>query len=181
MWLEAVLSRDDLERVLRQFAPAVIRLGDAGTLTLEEPTEVALVPERGLRVVCPAKLHWPVLGIGVPVAMRALVVVLSPVVEAPDGTEALVFKLHIEHVDVTLLPQFIDDKVTARVNEELARKHLELSWRYPVTLGHDFALPDSLASAASIGLRVAAGTIRVTEHAVRFAITFATQVARRAP
>jgi hypothetical protein len=180
MRIEAVLTKEDLSGILRQFAPSVIRLGEAGELLLDEPTEVALIPERGMRVVCSASLHWPLLGISVPVAVRSLAVMVCPVIETRAGAEALVFKVHIERVDITLLPDFFDDRVTARVNEELAKKHVDLSWRFAEMLSHEFRLPDALASTAALGLDVNAGTVRISDHAVSFAVSFQTHVERRA-
>jgi hypothetical protein len=177
--LEAILTKDDLQRLLRRFAPAVVRLGDGGELSLDDPSEVSLISERGVRVVCSAKLHWPLLGIGVPVAARSLVVMVCPVIEPqPDG-EALVFKIHIEHIDVTLLPTFVDDRVTDRVNAELAKKHVELSWHFGRMLSHVFALPEALASTSAIGLEVVTGTLRITDSALAFTVTFRTNVERR--
>jgi hypothetical protein len=189
VWLEAILTVHDLQAILRQFCPAVFRLGDSGELELDEPTDVTLIDGRGMRVVCAAKLLWPVLGIHVPVSARSVAVMISPVVEragegnleGEDAGETLVFKMHIEHIDVTLLPAFVDDRVTARVNEELEKKHVELAWKFPDTLSHVFQLPDALLSTSALGLEVVSGSVRVTDSALAFAISFRTQVHRRAP
>jgi hypothetical protein len=189
MWIEAILTANDLQALLGQFCPAVFRLGDSGELELDEPTDVALIEGRGIRVVCAAKLTWPVLGIHVPVSARSVAVMISPVVEhvgegnleGEDRSEALVFKLGIEHIDVTLLPAFVDDRVTARVNEELEKKHVELAWKFPDTLSHVFDLPDAMLSTSGLGLEVVSGSVRVTESALAFAVSFRTKVQRRVP
>jgi hypothetical protein len=181
VWIEAVLTVDDLQRVLRDFAPASIRLGENGELVLAEPSLVVLIPELGLRVVCAATLRWPLLGVSVPVAMRSVDVMICPIIERLVDREALVFKLHIEHIDVSLFPAFVDDKITARVNEELAKHHVEFSWQFPKTLSYVFQLPDALLSTSALSLEVVAGTLRVTDTSLAFAVSYRTQFQRRPP
>lgn len=179
MRVEAILTLEDLQRVLGQLAPMTVRLGESAELTLEEPTEVALVPDRGLRVVCGATVRWPVLGLSVPVEMRSLTVTVSPVIEGSADGQALVFKLDVEHIDVTLLPAFMDVKVTALVKEELEKKKAELAWRFASTLSHEFGLPESLESAAALGLRIVSGTVHITADELRFAVVYRAYVKPR--
>jgi hypothetical protein len=179
MWLEAVLTKEDLERVLRHLTPCTIRLGEEGKLHIEETSGVSLVPGRGLRAVCRAKLHWPVLGIDVPVTLRSLIVLVSPVVEQHEAGQALVFKLQIEHVDAAMVPTLIDDRVTAKVNEQLAKKHVELAWGFAKMLSHVFSLPGALEPPTSLALGVKDGAVRVTETSLSFAVSFGLDVGGR--
>ncbi len=179
MWLEAILTKEDLHQVLEQFAPMEFLLGESGRLLLVDPSEVTLIPEKGLSVVCEATLHWPLLGIDVPVNIHALDVLIHPVVERRAGGEFLVFTITLEHAGVGILPKILDDKITAMVNEELVKKHVELAWNFTDTLSHVFSLPDALISTAALGLAVEAGTVKVTESALGFAVGFRTKVQRR--
>ncbi|MDP9150322.1 MAG: hypothetical protein M3O36_10330, partial [Myxococcota bacterium] len=182
MWLEAILTKHDLDAIVAQFAPMRFRLGDLGDhgeLSLDAPTEVSLVPGRGIRIVCAAKLHWPVLGMDFPVSIRSATVLVHLDVETRHDGAALVFKPQIEHADVALVPAIVDAPVTALVNEELAKKHVELAWSFERTLGHVFPLPDALETTAALELRVKAGTVKVTADAVGFAVSFDTAVQRR--
>lgn len=179
MWLEAIFTTEDLRRVLIQFAPMEFRLGDSGRLLLVDPSDVSLIPDKGLAVICEATLHWPLLGIDVPVNIHRLLLLIHPAVEHRAHGEYLVFSLRIEHADVGILPRFLDDKITAMVNDELVKKHVELAWNFENTLSHVFALPDALASAATLGLNVAAGRVKITESALGLAVSFDAKVTRR--
>jgi hypothetical protein len=179
MRLEAVLTKADIERVLRQFSPLTIRLGDGGRLVLVGPMEVSFIPDSGVGVICDATLHWPVLGFDVPVALRGLTVRIFPVVEAAAEGSRLVFRLHVDHTGVSMLPAMFDERATARVNEELQKKHVELSWAFTKTLTHTFGLPEAMASAASISLIATGGTVKTSDGALGLAVCFETAVTGR--
>lgn len=179
MRIEAILSREDLEKVLSDFAPLKIRLGDKGELLLFAPSEVSILEGQGLRFTCQGHLHWPVLGFRVPVTLKSLVVMIRPVVEKrPDG-DALVFNLVLERADVAMVPWVIDEPITKLVNHELEARRVELSWNFAKTLSHIFPLPAVLETAASLGLRVDWGETRITSEAVVFGVSLEVNVERR--
>lgn len=182
MWLEAILTKDDLRDVFEQFAPLEIRLGDSGRLILESPTDVSVIPGSGVGVVCDATLHWPVLGVDLPVRMRGLTVLLHPTIQPrPDGgCGALVFTLQIDRTGVSLLPAAFDARVTSLLNRELAESHAALEWNFGKTLSHVFALPAALASAGTLSLKVHAGSVKTTGDALGFAVGFRAEVQPRA-
>jgi|GEM_PF-1364463 hypothetical protein len=179
MWLEAILTREDLQGVAEKFSPLKLLLGDSGTLLLLAPEEVSLIADKGIVVKCDATLHWPVLGFEVPVSMRGLLVhVLPSVEERPDGA-TLVFRLQIDHAGVAMLPSFFDHTVTARVNQALTEKGVELAWNFVKTLSHVFGLPASFASAAGLSLKATAGRVKTTETALGLAVDFEASVRPR--
>jgi hypothetical protein len=181
MHLKAILTRDDLHGVLMQFAPLEICLAENGKLLLSSPAEVALVPGKGMSVVCDATLQWPVLGFALPVQMRGLAVQVQPSVRSgPDGgNTVLALTLQIDRTGFSLLPAMIDERVTSRVNQELVKKDVELSWNFEKTLSHVFSLPDALTSAAALSLKVSGGTVVATDSAVVFTVDFDAAVRRR--
>jgi hypothetical protein len=179
MWLEAILTREDLQGVAEKFSPLKLLLGDSGSLLLLAPEEVSLIADKGIVVKCDATLHWPVLGFEVPVSMRGLLVhVLPSVEERPDGA-TLVFRLQIDHAGVAMLPSFFDHTVTARVNQALTEKGVELAWNFVKTLSHVFGLPASFASAAGLSLKATAGRVKTTETALGLAVDFEASVRPR--
>ncbi len=179
MWIEAIVPAEDLRRALAEIAPLKIKLGDdGGELALEAPSEMTLVADQGVRIVCAAHLHWPVLGVSVPVTMSSLIVLLRPVIETHEGVDALVFKLEIEHADLVMVPSIIDTRITSLVNDELAKRHVELSWRYADTLNHVFRLPDILRPAESLGLTVTSALVKITAEALGLAISLRSDVHR---
>jgi hypothetical protein len=181
MWLEAILTKDDVRDVFAQFTPLEIRLGENGKLLLASPKEVSMIPGEGVSVVCDATLHWPVLGIDIPVHMRGLTVLIHPIVRPdPDcRCGVLAFTLQVNHAGVSLLPSVVDGRVTSLLNEELLKKHIELSWDFGRTLTHVFAMPEALASAAALSLNVIAGTVKITDDAIGFAVGMGAEVQPR--
>lgn len=178
MWLEAVLTEDDVRTVATQFSPLEVRLGPDGRLSLSRPLSVLLVPGRGVEVVCNAQLKWPVLGMQVPVAMQKLTVLVHPTVEPRADGHALVLRLAIERAGVSQVG-LVDERVTVLLNDELARHHVELTWNFTRTLTHTFSLPPSLLSAETVGLEVRSGSTRVTRQTLALAVQMGTSVRRR--
>jgi hypothetical protein len=181
MWIEAFVSTEDLRRSLSEFAPLKIRLGDSGgELALDSPTEVSLVADLGARIVCSAHLHWPFLGINVPMTMKSLIILLRPAIETHADGDALVFKLEIEHADFAYIPTVIDNRITGLINAELAKKHIELSWRYAGTLDHVFNLPEMLDPVEGLALTATSAFVKVTNDAVGLAVSVRCDVLRGA-
>jgi hypothetical protein len=179
VWLEAILTKADLQTVLEQFSPLKIVLGDSGSLLLAEPKEVFLIPDEGVGIVCDATLHWPILGFDVPVSLRGLTVRVLPVIEQATNGKPLVFRLQIDHTGVALLPSVADHHVTSLVNDELQKKHIELSWKFIETLTHEFGLPASIASSAAISFVAIDGMVKANDAALGLAVRFKTTVRRR--
>ena len=132
MWAEVIFSRDDLKGLLEQAFPLTIHLDveRRHSLSLSDLGEVKLVEDLGLHVVCKARIHWPLLGIDVPVNVSSLALVLIPTIEpGPDG-DLLAFRASIEHADFAALPALLDDRITAAINARLSSKGSELSWNF---------------------------------------------------
>jgi hypothetical protein len=173
MWLEAILTREDLAKALSDLCPLRICIGGGGSLVISEPNGVELVPEVGLRMTVTAEIHWPILGIAVPLTVRAVTLDLMPqILRQKDGREKLAFKIHLDQIDASLLPAFLDKTVVDRINEELEAKHVELAWDFVETLSHVFELPVKLASARGIELKAAWGKVKTTVETLVLAISF---------
>ena len=177
MWVEAILLKGDLDRLVAQLAPMTIEVG-AGRLTLEEPAPSTLVPDVGLRVTCKARLRWPVLGLDVPVSIHSISVICRPEVVNKEGAQVLAFKLEIEHVNVAGVPKLIDDRVTKMANEGLAN-HPDLAWKFTRALTHSFRLPRSIEPLDSLELTVLAARVKITAEAMALAVEFDSGVTRR--
>lgn len=178
MRVEAILSVADLIAIASQFMPFSIDLGGEGSLVLTDPSDVSLLAGNGIRVVCKAKLEWPVLGIVVPVTVQSLVVVVQPEIVKTTDAEALVLKLEVEHADLAGVPTFVDNRITEKVNAALAEKHVELAWNFAGTLNHAFALPKSLAPLEAFALSVVGARVVVTPEAMGFSVAFKSSVTR---
>src|SRR5262245_30742507 len=109
MWLEAIITQDDFVQVLGRLLPVRIYLHDEGQATerwllLGSATQVALVPEEGLRVTCPAELQWTIAGLSPTMKLDTLRVLLRPQVVEKHRGSVLEFSIEIEEADFHSLP-----------------------------------------------------------------------------
>jgi len=179
MWAEAIFSKDDLEEVTGQLFPLRICIGEGGNVLLTDRRDLALLPDVGLRMTITAEIHWPVLGVHVPVSVRSATLEIRPeIVERPGG-DTLTFKLHLDDVDVSILPDLVDRGIVDLVNRELEAKHVELSWGFTRTLSYVFGLPEALASAGALDLRARSGRVKITSEALAIAVLFEARVEPR--
>jgi hypothetical protein len=183
MWLEAVLSKEDLASLIGQIVPLTIRINrESGAdqyIELATATNLELVADQGLRMTTQARIHWPVLGIAVPIKVDPLNVMIKPrITETPAG-DALSFTLEIEHADFTGIPAFGDRAIADKINSELGERHVELAWAFASMLSHRFHVPPLLDPLESLALSVAWGKVRITDEAMVLAISFHAKVSRR--
>ncbi len=184
MWVEAVLSRDDLKALIAQVLPLKIQIHPESApdqyIELASATNLALVADEGLRMTTQARIHWPVLGIAVPITIDPLSVIIRPrVTKTPEG-DALSFAMEIERADFSGLLALGDHAITHKINSELAKEDVGLAWAFAAMLSHRFDLPPMLAPFDAVALNVAWGKVRVTDEAMVMAISFHAQVSRRA-
>src|SRR5262245_55628917 len=128
MWLDAIVTSDDLQALVDQLTPATLPLGERGHLYFDAPAEVSLVADRGLAVRCHAKLAWPVLGIDVGITIRSMTLLVVPTIESRDGQQVIVFAPEVDALDLALLPDIGDAEVRAYINRALHEKRVELPW-----------------------------------------------------
>jgi hypothetical protein len=172
MWVEALLAKDDLNRAITDFCPLKINLEKGGNLVISDPCNLELIAGVGLRMSVTVEVHWPILGIQIPVSVRSATLDVRPQILAKQEGEVLTFKLHLDDVDLSMVPEFVDRGIVDLVNAELEAKHVELSWSFMKTLSHVFALPDALASASGIHLRAMWGRVKITDEAIVLAVSF---------
>jgi hypothetical protein len=177
MWLEAMLTEDDLTRIAGQLFPLEVRLKGGGQLRLEHPHRVTLVPSRGVQVECDARLVWPILGVGVPLELRSLTVSMLPVVEVRAEGYALVIRPGLDHAGVSRIG-LIEERTTAMLNEELQKHRIEWTWHFGRTLNHTFSLPGALKSVDALDLKVRTGAAQVTPRALRLEVSMVASVHR---
>ncbi len=117
MWLEAIITQEDLVQVLGEFLPVKIYLNqdddEKGERKKDEPdrslklgkaTSVKLVPEIGVLVTCPAELTWQIVGVSPTVQIDELKVLIRPEVVEKNKGEVLEFGLQVKEADFSLSP-----------------------------------------------------------------------------
>jgi hypothetical protein len=182
MWAEIIASKGDLDQLLHQAVPLTIEFGapDAPhSLALSDLSETRLVADRGLRVVCKARVVWPILGIRVPLALRSVTLLLLPTIGRGAEGDVLTFRLSLEHADFSGIPTVIDTRITEAINAKLAERDVELSWDFSKALARVARLPGFLDPLEAFAVRPAWGEVRITEEAIVYAVSFRTAFVRR--
>jgi hypothetical protein len=172
MWIEAIFAKEDLENVLIQFCPLRIALRKDGNVLISDPRDIELVPDVGLRMSVTIEVHWPLFGLHVPISVRMVTLELQPLIKKDPQGDQLVFKFHLDGVDIAIFPALVDRGIVALINDELEAKHVELSWGFTKTLSHVFDLPSALRPKRAIDLRAAWGEVRITNQALVLAVSF---------
>jgi hypothetical protein len=125
------------------------------------------------------EIHWPVLGIQIPVSIRSATLEVRPQIVENEGGDTLTFKIHLDAVDIAILPALVDRRIVDLVNKELVAKHVELAWSFTRTLSHLFALPEALSSVGALDLCAASGCVKITGEAIALAVSFQAPVEPR--
>jgi hypothetical protein len=182
MWVEAILTKDNVASLLEQFLPMSIHLGenpdDGHYLELFEPRQISLVEDLGLRMTCGARIRWPILGIDLPIIVESVNLLLCPSIPGAPGRDELDFGLTVEGIDFAWVPAGVDSRIADKINVELDKKRALLSWRFGESLSHVFKMPPILPPLNAVAVKVAWGQVRVTSEAVVIAVSFHSRVLR---
>jgi hypothetical protein len=176
MWLQAIITADDLMHALAELTPTRIRLDDDDpdrAFELDPPSEVRFRANEGALIRTSARLRWDVVGIKVPVALRTVDALLVPSIERDaDGNDLLVLQARIEDLDLSALPGFLDGKLKDRINAALERPSSFLRWRFIRTLDFHFHLPEKVQPPRDLRLAARWGATRVSEQGFVMAASF---------
>jgi hypothetical protein len=181
MWLQALLTAEDITAALAEVTPLRIALDDEAPdryLWLTPPSSVRFVPERGIRVIASARLQWDVVGITVPLTIRVAEVLLRPFVEQVNGEDVLRFQAEIERLDLSHVPSLVEGPIIARLNAKLAEPASYVSWNFMQTLDFDFKMPKSVAPLEKLRLFARWGAVRIQEDGLTLAVAFGFEATR---
>jgi hypothetical protein len=186
MWIQAILSKEDLVVALGQLLPLKIHLDkDPSTerwLFLDKATDIELVSERGLRVACPAELMWSVGGLDIPIKLHTMRLMVRPEILSKTDGDVLAFLLELEEADFKGIPGLIDRGIMRAINASLADR--EFAWNFTRTLTRTVRMPSTLDPIDSLSIRVNWGKCRVDAEgfalAVSFELTFDRGTSRKA-
>ncbi|WP_437979890.1 hypothetical protein [Sorangium sp. So ce117] len=174
MWLEAIITREDLAQILGEFLPVKIHLDDDETtdrwLYLGKATEIALTDDLGLRVTCPAELQWSIAGVNPTIRLDELKVLICPEIIERNKGSVLAFNVELEEADIRGIPSILDHTVMKAVNAALANKRPE--WNFTKTLTHTVGLPSNLDPIEGLHIGVAWGKRRISQDALVLVVSF---------
>lgn len=174
MWLEAIVTKEDLTQVLAEFLPVKIHLdNDDETerwLWLGKATEVFFLPEEGLRVTCAAELCWSIAGMNPIVKFDTLGILLHPEIVEKHKGHALEFRMALEEADIRGLPALIDSTIVKGVNAALWAK--PLTWNFTETLTRTVKLPKVFDEVEALTIEVGWGKKRMSADALVLVVSF---------
>lgn len=174
MWLEAIITRDDLVQVLGELLPVKIHLDhDEETdrwLFLHKATQVTLVPDEGLRVVCSAELRWSIAGMSPKVQLDELGLLLRPQVVEKNKGHVLELNIEIEDADIRGLPALIDSAIVKAVNAALSQK--KLVWNFTDALTRTVGLGETFEPIEALKIGVTWGQRRISAEALVLVASF---------
>jgi hypothetical protein len=176
MWLQAIITAEDLKHALFELTPTRIQLDDDDpdrAFELDPPSEVYFRANEGATIRTSARLRWDVIGIKVPVTLRSVDLLLVPSIERDaEGNDVLALQARVEDLDLSALPGFLDDKLKDRINSALARPSSFVRWRFIRTLDFHFHLPESVQPSRDLRLSARWGATRVSEQGFVMAASF---------
>lgn len=172
MWVQLVVTEDDLRTFLHSVMPARIELGrdeDVDRwIEIGAPEFVSVTEAKGLTLRAPAKLRWNVAGINVPIAFRTVEVTLDLSIDSPEG-QVLRFRPQIVDADFVGLPAIIEKSLIKLVNASLAKAHLE--WNFVETLQFSPQMSPKLQPPTVVDIRARFGELRKTDGAITLAVS----------
>lgn len=183
MWLEAIIPREELVQVLGELLPVKIHLDEDDSterwLLLGRAIEVALVPDEGLHVLCPATICWSIAGVSPAIKVDPLAVMIRPEMVEKEKGYVLEFQLEIEQADIHGLPSFIDGTIVNAVNAALLVKRI--AWDYKKTLSFTVNLPSMFQPPQMLKMGAGWGKRRISAEALVLAVSFKLEFIRSEP
>lgn len=183
MWLEAIITQEDLVQVLGEFLPVKIYLNqdddEKGERKKDEPdrslklgraTTVKLVPETGILITCSAELTWSIVGMSPTVQIDELSVLLKPEVVEKNKGEVLEFGIQVEEADFHSLPGFIDETIVKAVNGALATK--KPAWNFTETLTRNVGLGTLFEEVEALKIAVNWGKTKIGADVLGMVLSF---------
>ncbi len=172
MRIEITLGLDEIVRALEQATPLRIHFGDDDEtrwVELERPSQVSLVPDRGLRIVADGRLRYELAGVKLPFAIRRAQLLLEPVIaRIAGGHERLDFKISVEHVDLEHVPDVAERVLERVVNDALAA--LDLHWGFGRALDLTIGIPARFEPLDELLVKPAASQVTVTSSELRLSL-----------
>lgn len=183
MWLEAIITQEDLVKVLGEFLPVKILLDqekDADgevkkdeperSLFLRTPTVVTLIPDQGVRITCPAELTWSIVGMSPSMTIDALQLMIRPEVVEKNKGYVLEFGMEVEVADFHALPGFIDATIVKAVNASLATKRP--AWNFSETLTRSVGLGTLFDRVEALKIAVGWGKTKIVAETLGLVVSF---------
>lgn len=199
MWLEAIITQEDLVKVLKEFLPVKILLDPTQidvekdekdekvekkiekevekrkndpdrSLKLFPATAVTLVPDEGIQITCPAEITWSIAGMSPTVKIDELSVMLLPRVVERNKGSVLEFGLEVREADFHSLPGFVDETIVKAINGALATK--KPGWNFTETLTRTIPLANLFDPVEALKIEVQWGKTKIGADVLGMVLSF---------
>jgi hypothetical protein len=185
MDIDVVLTIESVKRLLREFTPVRIHLTekdeDSRWVELDTPSDISLVPGRGIRIVTSGRVRYALAGLSVPASIRQLAVVLEPRVVTAGAQRRLDFRLQIDDADLELVPGVIDRAIVHKLNDALTPQATHMSWNFGRDLAKAVHLPERLEPLDQLLIQAEGGEVMVTSSELRIRLHLAVALSRTKP
>ena len=186
MQLTLGIGHVELEKLFDELTPIRIHMTptdeDRRWLELERPESIALVPDRGVRIVTRGRLRYAVGGLKIPATIDRLQLLLTPkVVQADSFAHRLAFELTIEDGDLAHVPGLLAQAFVGVVNEALTPRATKMVWSFGQALTKSAILPERLEPLDRFSVEVTGGTVAVSADRVTFTVDLTAGVSRKKP
>jgi hypothetical protein len=174
MWLQALLTADDLFGALSRVTPARVSLDKEDPdrfLWVSKPERLRLIHGRSIVLDARASIRWDVLGLSVPLTLKHVSLSLSPTIQQVHGQDVLSFRIQLEEADLSGVPAFVEKTLVERVNEALVANDAKMAWRFLETLDFEFRLP-VLAPQRRVSLYARSATAEVTDRGLSLTVAW---------
>jgi hypothetical protein len=175
--LRAVFTLTDLALTLRSLTPFQIVIDSelSRSVELADPSEITLVPGKGLLVRTSGAVQWSLAGVPIRGVVQAVDVLMEPSVETTDRGVALRFRLTLSNLDLKHTPGLVDDTILAQVNAGLEADANALRFYVGQTLAGAVLIPHVLPK-TELKSSAKAGQIDISSTEVAIAIFMTLEV-----
>lgn len=170
MWLQLAVTEADLSALIGRLLPLRFDLpGEGRWLELRPPATLAMLPEVGAQLSCPAQLAYAVVGLQPQLTIDPLRLDVGLALEGAQR-DVLVLTFRLDAADTRGVPAFVDRVIADAVNVRLSAFRVEL----PIgeLLTRTFPLPAAALPLRSIATRVRGGELAVTADGLALVVSF---------
>ncbi|MBK7401824.1 MAG: hypothetical protein IPJ34_37620 [Myxococcales bacterium] len=170
MWLQLAVSAADVSALFGRLLPLRFDLpGEGRWLELRPPATLAMLPEVGAQLSCPAQVAYAVAGLQPQLTIDPLRLDVGLSLEGAQRN-VLVLTFRLDAADTRGVPAFVDRVIADVVNARLS------AWRVELPIGElltrTFPLPAAALPLRSMATHVRGGDLAITADGLALVVSF---------